>query len=114
MKFQLLGTVVVLLVCASGAMAQAQPGSGVTPEMRTEANGFYQASDWAKAADAYEKIVAKEAVNFAARYRLGMSLFGLNKNAEAAAQIEKALTGAPNPVFALALARAAADRATFL
>ncbi len=86
--------------------SQPQTGSGVTPEMRTQANTYFQAGEWDKASAAYEKIVEKEGANFGAHYRLGMSHLGLNKNEQAAEHIEKAFTGAPNAVFALALARA--------
>lgn len=94
---------IVVLLIAAGAFAQAP--SGVTPEMRAEANGFYQKQDWQNAAEAYAKIVRTEEANFGAHYRLGLSLLGLNKNAEAQPHLEKAFNGAPNPFFALALAR---------
>jgi tetratricopeptide (TPR) repeat protein len=77
----------------------------ITPEMRQEANGFYQAQEWEKAAADYQKIVTAEETNANARYRLGNSLLNLNKNAEALTHLEKVFTAAPNPVFALTLAR---------
>ncbi|HJU56214.1 MAG TPA: hypothetical protein VJ715_16650, partial [Pyrinomonadaceae bacterium] len=55
---------------------------------------------------AYEKIVSLEEANVGARYRLGVSLLGLDKNKEAQAQLEKVFNVSPNPIFALALARA--------
>ena len=86
--------------------SQGIPGSGVTPEMRTEANKYYTASDWTNAVAAYEKIVKLEPVNPNANYRLGLSFLNLNKTTEAQAHLEKAMTASPNPIFALALARA--------
>jgi hypothetical protein len=73
--------------------------------MRAEANVFYQKQDWQNAAAAYEKIVKAEDANIGARYRLGLSLLGLNKNADAQPHLDKAFTASPNPIFALALAR---------
>lgn len=87
------------------AFSRAQPPAAVTPEARAEANRLYQASDWEKAASAYEKIVALEPANPNANYRLGMSLLNLNRNVEAQKHFDKAFTASPNPIFALALAR---------
>jgi tetratricopeptide (TPR) repeat protein len=87
------------------AVAQVTSGSPVTPEMRAAANEFYQKQDWKNAAQAYEKIVQLEEKNPNARYRYGVSLLGLNKNAEAQKQLEKAFEIAPNSIFALSLAR---------
>ena len=86
--------------------SQTQPVTVITPETRAEANRFYQAADWAKAATAYEKIVELEPKNPNANYRLGLSLLNLNKNTEAQKHLDIAFTTSPNPVFALALARA--------
>lgn len=85
--------------------AFSQPATVVTAEMRAEANRFYQAADWAKAAAEYEKIVAIEPKNPNANYRLGLTLLNLNKNTEAQKHLDIAFTTSPNPVFALALAR---------
>ncbi|HEV7698900.1 MAG TPA: tetratricopeptide repeat protein [Pyrinomonadaceae bacterium] len=85
---------------------QAVAGSGVTPEMRTEANKLYQAADWKNAATAYEKIVHLEPKNAGANYRLGMSFLNLNNLAEAEKHLDVAMTVSPNAVFALALAKA--------
>lgn len=108
---------ILILVMAVFAFSQGQPGSGVTPEMRTAANASYQASDWTNAAVAYEKIVALEPANPNANYRLGMSLLNLNRNADAQKPFEKAFITSPNPVFGLALARSyarAGDKAKAL
>ena len=85
---------------------QTQPASGVTPEMRSQANTLYQASDWKNAASAYQKIVELEPTNPNANYRLGLSLLNLNKNLEAQKHLEISFTTSPNSVFAFALARA--------
>lgn len=95
-----------VLVLSFTASAQTTQGSGVTQEMRNEANAFYQKQDWQNAANAYEKIVGLEGSNAGARYRFGVSLLGLGKNSEAQAQLEKVFNASPNPIFALALARA--------
>lgn len=99
----LLFCLIVLVLCIP---AFSQPATSVTPEMRAEANRLYQASDWAKAAEAYEKIVALEPKNPNANYRLGLTLLNLNKDTEAQKCLDIALTASPNSVFALALARA--------
>lgn len=100
---------VFLFVACSVAFVAGQTSVGVTPDMRAEANGFYQAGDWAKAVEAYEKIVKLEESNFGAHYRLGYSLLGENKGAEAVPHLEFAMTASPNSIFALALARAYAQ-----
>jgi hypothetical protein len=74
--------------------------------MRAEANGFYQAGDWVKAAAAYEKLVALDKAASGPSYRLGNSLLNLGKPADALPYLEHALTAAPNPIFALTVARA--------
>jgi hypothetical protein len=92
-----------LLAIASISHAQT---SAITPEMRAEANGFYVAGDWVKAAAAYEKLVALDKVASGPSYRLGNSLLNLGKPAEALPYLEHALTVAPNAIFALTVARA--------
>lgn len=74
-------------------------------KLKQEANDFFTKQDWENASKAYEKIVASEEKNVGARYRLGVSLLNLNKNADAQTHLEKVFQTAPNPVFALALAR---------
>ncbi len=87
------------------SLAQNTANTTVTPEMRTEANSFYQKQDWENAAKVYEKIVKIEDKNVGAIYRYGMSLLNLNKNNDALVQLEKVFTISPNPVFALSLAK---------
>ena len=94
-----------LIILAIGMSARLHAQTAVTAAMRAEANGFYQASEWVKAAAAYEKIVEAEPTNPNANYRLGFSFLNLNKNAEAQKHLEKAFMTSPNAVFALALAR---------
>jgi hypothetical protein len=95
----------ILLISLSASFAQGTPNSGVTQEMRVEANAFYQKQDWENAAKAYEKIVGVEEANVGARYRYGVSLLELGKNKEAQTHLEKVFSTSPNPIFALALAR---------
>lgn len=94
-----------VLLLALGIYAQGAATSGVTPEMRAEANAFFQKQDWQNAAAAFEKIVKLEEANVGARYRLGISLLALNKNSEAEPHLEKAFTTVPNAIFAHAYAR---------
>lgn len=95
-----------LFASASTSFAQPQPGSSVTPAMRTAANDAYQKQDWKNAAAAYEKIVTLEEKNVGARYRYGVSLLAIAENVNAQSQLEIVFAASPNPVFALALARA--------
>jgi Tetratricopeptide repeat len=76
-----------------------------TPQLKQEANDFYQKQDWQNALKAYEKIVGIEAANIGARYRYGFVLLNLDKNEEAKIQLEKVFAAAPNPIFAQQLAR---------
>lgn len=94
--------VLVLLIAVQAAFGQ----SSVTPEMRQAANESYQNQEWQTAAANYEKIVKLEDTNANARYRYGVALLNLSKNAEAKAALDTAFTATPNPVYALALARA--------
>ena len=104
----LLFALLIAGVTAIGSHAQAKAGSGVTPEMRQTANDYYQKQDWANAEKSYAKILEAEDSNVGARYRHGISLLGLNRNAEALPELEKAMELSPNAIFALALARAQA------
>ncbi len=81
-------------------------GQTVTPEMRTAAGDAYQKQDWKAAAAAYEAIVKAEPKNAGANYRLGLSYLNLNEPAKAAIVLDAAMTISPNPVFAVAAARA--------
>lgn len=103
MRTALLLLTACMLAFVSFARGQA---SAITPEMRAEANGFYQTGDWAKAAAAYEKLVAFDKASAGPSYRLGNSLLNLGKPAEALPYLEHALTAAPNAIFALTVARA--------
>lgn len=97
----------IFLFAAVGAtFAQPQPGSAITPEIRAAANDAYQKQDWKAAAAAYEKIVKAEEKNAGARYRYGMSLLGSGDSVNAQSQLENVFAASPNPIFALALARA--------
>ena len=80
--------------------------SAVTAEMRSAANDAYQKQDWTAAAAGFEKIVKVEEKNAGARYRYGIALLNLNRNEEALANFESAISISANAVFALAAARA--------
>lgn len=104
-KFSFLFCLLFLLSLSSFAQT-APASSSVTPEMRAEANKFYQAQDWQNAATAYQKIAELETQNPNAYYRAGNSFLNLNKNDEARIHLEKAFTISPNPIFAQFLAKA--------
>jgi len=70
-----------------------------TPQMKQEANDFYQKQDWQNALKAYEKIVNLEETNNSARYRYGFILLNFNRNEEAKTQLEKVFASSPNPTF---------------
>jgi len=95
-----------IFVLVPGLVTFSQIMPAVSPEFRQEANKYYQAQDWAKAAEAYKNIVYLESENANARYRFGNSLLNLSRNTDALPQLEKAFSISPNPVYALALARA--------
>jgi hypothetical protein len=97
---------ILVLFLASAGVAQTPVGTAVTPEMRAAANDAYQKQDWAAAAERFDKIVKIEEKNAGARYRYGMALLNLNRNDEALANLDAAMSISPNAVFALASARA--------
>ena len=93
----------ITLVAVFTVFSQTAPG--VSQEMRTEANRFFQAADWAKSVSAYGKIVEIEPTNPNANYRLGFALMSLNRNVEAQPHLEKAFATSPNPLNGLAMAK---------
>lgn len=101
--------VAVIMLVAESFFLQAQSANLITAEMRAEANTVYQASEWAKAAAAYEKIVALEPENVGSSYRLGIVYLNLNQSGDAQKYLDKVFASSPNAVFALALARAYAQ-----
>jgi len=84
--------------------SQPQVGA-ITPEMRATANEAYQKQDWKTAATGYEKIVKAEDKNVGARYRYGVALTNMARNADAKREFENVFAASPNAIFALALAR---------
>lgn len=97
---------VLVVILGAAIFAIGQTKIAVTADMRAEAGSFYQAGEWAKAAEAYQKIVDLEEANVGARYRLGVSLLNDKKAAAALPHLESVMTASPNAVFALSLARA--------
>jgi tetratricopeptide (TPR) repeat protein len=75
-----------------------------------EAEGFFNAKDWSKAAVAYQAIASREPANGTAWFRLGLSEHELGRYAKAAEALERATTlavaGAPPFVVEYRLARA--------
>ena len=108
---RLASLIFVLFITVNFVSAQQTPpkqNSDEAAQLKQEADAFYQKQDWQNAAAVYEKIVKLEEANAGARYRPGISLLNLGKNAEAQTHLEKVFTASPNAVFALALARASA------
>jgi hypothetical protein len=96
----------LILIVFSSAIAIAQTPPSITAELRAASNEAYQKKDWKSAADGYEKIVQAEPKNAGARYRLGVILLNLDRAKDAATHLDAAMAVSPNPVFAVALARA--------
>jgi tetratricopeptide (TPR) repeat protein len=84
----LFATVIFAQQPAASFPAQAQ---SVTQEMRNQASDFYQKSDWANAAQAYEVITRLEPANAGAWSRRGVALHSLGKHKEAVAAFERSL-----------------------
>ena len=105
MKARSAACCILVMFLGLSAFSQGQPSVSVTPGLRSDANGYYQAGNWSKAAAAYEKIALLEPANANARYRHGISLLNLNMNESARASLANALSLSPNPIYALALAR---------
>jgi hypothetical protein len=91
---------------AATAVAQPQPGSTVTPAMRSAASEALDKRDWKLAATRYEAIVAAEPKNYIAGGRLGRALLELDRARDALPYLASALEHAPSPDAALQLARA--------
>ena len=80
--------------------------TSISADARNAANEAYQKKDWKAAAAGYETIVKVETKNAGALYRLGVALINLDRAKDAIAYLDSAMAVSPNPVFALALARA--------
>lgn len=77
-----------LLVLASFGFTQNNPNQALLDE----ANKYFQAKDWANAAQAYESMTKKEPSNFQAWSRLGSVYHASGKYDQAAVALEKALS----------------------
>ncbi|HMF57626.1 MAG TPA: tetratricopeptide repeat protein [Pyrinomonadaceae bacterium] len=77
------------LVCAAQTPTPTQTtaAQGTTG---TDANALYEAKNWPEAARAYEAITRTDPNNGRAWFRLGMSLYSMNKYEQAAAAFEHA------------------------
>jgi hypothetical protein len=93
------------LILTLSLAAQTPVGTAVTAEMRAAANDAYQKQDWTTAAEHYGKILKLDDKNVGARYRYGIVMMNLEKNAEAKQALDNAFAASPNAIFALALAR---------
>lgn len=102
MMTRFIAFIFLILLVTTSLSAQ----TAITPEERAAANEAYQKQDWKMAVAAYEKIVKAEAKNAGAKYRYGMALIALNQYTKAVDPLESAMSISPNPIFALAAARA--------
>jgi tetratricopeptide (TPR) repeat protein len=85
----------LLLATTTGAQPKATTPAqqlGVTAEMKSQANDFYQRRDWANAAEAYETITRLEPSNAGAWARRGLALHSLGKYREAIEAGERSLS----------------------
>src|SRR5688572_2870642 len=106
MRPRSIAAVLASLFLTLNLAGQTAVGPTITAEMRSAANDAYQKQDWTAAAAGFEKIVKIEEKNAGARYRYGIALLNLNRNEEALANFESAMSISANAVFALAAARA--------
>jgi hypothetical protein len=90
---------------SAGTTAQTQAAS---PEMKSEANKFYQQQDWANAAKVYESITKLEPANAGAWGRLGGSLLSLGKYDRAVEALKRSveINAQPTTMYNLAAAYA--------
>lgn len=79
----------LLLLLISLTFVRAQQAPTPTPAMQA-ADALFQAQKWAEAAQGYEAVTKTEATNARAWYRLGLSLFSLNKYEQALAAYQQA------------------------
>ena len=83
-------------------LAGYEPACGQRPgePEKTAANASYEAKDWQKAEQLYERIAAAEPTNGRAWYRLGISRQGLGQHEGAIQAFEKALANGVPPSYA--------------
>ncbi len=79
----------VLLALVLGAQAMRAQGEPETPS-KEQADKFFQAQEWGKAATAYEDITKREPSNGRAWFRLGVARHNLKQYARAIAAWEQA------------------------
>src|SRR5688572_5091671 len=106
MQRQIISFFVPVLFFVGITNGQTAASTSVTADARNAANEAYQKKDWKAAATGYETIVKAEGKNAGALYRLGVALINLDRAKEATVHLDAAMAISPNPVFALALARA--------
>ena len=85
-----------LLISLMAARALAAQNQAQSPEMQ-EANTFFQAGDWPRAAQAYEAITKQQPANGLAWFRLGYALHSMNKYDAAVEAYQKAIKIGSNP-----------------
>jgi tetratricopeptide (TPR) repeat protein len=99
--------IVAVLVLASVGPAVAQAPAPAASPSPSPGEAAFQAQDWAKAAPAYEALVRAKPDDAQARFRLGVSLHGLGRFADAVTALEAAeRLGATAPAAQFRLAKA--------
>ncbi len=92
------------IICLVFVLMPRGQATQVTAEQRKEANEFYQAQNWMRAAESYQTISSAEPQNAGALTRLGISFHQLKKYKEAIDAYERVDKIAPNPTAAYNLA----------
>ena len=92
------------LIFLSFVLAPHAQTPQITAEQRKQANEFFQAQNWSKAAESYQIIAQSEPQNAGALTRLGVSFHQLKKYKEAIEAYERASTINTNPTVTYNLA----------
>ncbi|MBV9959676.1 MAG: tetratricopeptide repeat protein [Acidobacteria bacterium] len=100
LKTRLMMTLMLGLLFASQA-ATTNAQQAATPEMKTEANNFFQHQDWTNAAKAYEAISKLEPQNAGAWTRWGTALLSTGKYERAAEVLKHAVELNPQQFIAM-------------
>jgi tetratricopeptide (TPR) repeat protein len=82
-------TMMALCALSSGVLAQQTQPAAKSPAMQA-ADSLFQGKKWAEAARSYEEVTKAEPANAEAWFNYGMSLYSMDKFAEAAAVFTKA------------------------
>ena len=115
----LAGALLLITICSLSVRAElplaaatkTEPQNAAVPDAATAANEVYQAKNWAKAAELYGQIAARQPENGRAWYRLGASLHGLGNQDDAIAAYQKSIpAGVPGQIAEYAIGLAYASK----